>query len=200
MSTMEVILLERVENLGAMGQTVRVKPGYARNYLLPQKKALRATNENKAFFDAQRADLEKRNAEKRAEAEKLAKKLDGAKISLIRNAAEGGQLYGSVTTRDIAQAVVEQTKVPVERAMVMLNQGFKMIGLFPVTLMLHPEVRIDVTINIARTEQEAKIQADTGRALVAEDERDAVAETPRAAAPVVEAEVEAVAETEAAAS
>ncbi len=200
MSTMEVILLERVENLGAMGQTVRVKPGYARNYLLPQKKALRATNENKAFFDAQRADLEKRNAEKRAEAEKLAKKLDGAKISLIRNAAEGGQLYGSVTTRDIAQAVVEQTKVPVERAMVMLNQGFKMIGLFPVTLMLHPEVKIDVTINIARTEQEAKIQADTGRALVAEDERDAVAETPRAAAPVVEAEVEAVAETEAAAS
>lgn len=200
MSTMEVILLERVENLGAMGQTVRVKPGYARNYLLPQKKALRATNENKAFFDAQRADLEKRNAEKRAEAEKLAKKLDGAKISLIRNAAEGGQLYGSVTTRDIAEAVVEQTKVPVERAMVMLNQGFKMIGLFPVTLMLHPEVKIDVTINIARTAQEAKIQADTGRALVAEDERDAVAETPRAATPVVEAEVEAVAETEAAAS
>lgn len=200
MSTMEVILLERVENLGAMGQTVRVKPGYARNYLLPQKKALRATNENKAFFDAQRADLEKRNAEKRAEAEKLAKKLDGAKISLIRNAAEGGQLYGSVTTRDIAEAVAEQTKVPVERAMVMLNQGFKMIGLFPVTLMLHPEVKIDVTINIARTAQEAKIQADTGRALVAEDERDAVAETPRAATPVVEAEVEAVAETEAAAS
>lgn len=198
MSTMEVILLERVENLGAMGQTVRVKPGYARNYLLPQKKALRATNENKAFFDAQRAELEKRNAEKRAEAEKLAKKLDGAKISLIRNAAEGGQLYGSVTTRDIADAVVEQTKVPVERAMVMLNQGFKMIGLFPVTLMLHPEVKVDVTINIARTEQEAKIQADTGRALVAEDERDAVAETPRAVEPA--AEVEAAAEPEADAS
>jgi large subunit ribosomal protein L9 len=175
MSVMEVILLERVEKLGAMGETVRVKPGYARNYLLPQKKALRATNENKAFFDAQRAELEKRNAEKRAEAEKLAKKVEGFKAVLVRNAAEGGQLYGSVTTRDIAEAITAQSKTPVDRAMVMLNQGFKMIGLFPVTLMLHPEVKVDVIVNIARTEEEAKIQAKTGKALVAEDERTAMA-------------------------
>lgn len=171
MATMELILLERVESLGAMGETVRVKPGYARNFLLPQKKALRATNENKAFFNAQRAELEKRNAEKRAEAEKLAKKLEGFKAVLVRNAAEGGQLYGSVTTRDVADAVTAQAKVSVERTMVMLNQGFKMIGLFPVTLMLHPEVKVDVTVNIARTEEEAKIQAKTGKALVAEDDR-----------------------------
>lgn len=171
MATMELILLERVESLGAMGDTVRVKPGYARNFLLPQKKALRATNENKAFFNAQRAELEKRNAEKRAEAEKLAKKLEGFKAVLVRNAAEGGQLYGSVTTRDVADAVTTQAKVQIERTMVMLNQGFKMIGLFPVTLMLHPEVKVDVTVNIARTEEEAKIQAKTGKALVAEDDR-----------------------------
>lgn len=171
MSVMEVILLERVDKLGAMGETVRVKPGYARNFLLPQKKALRATNENKAFFEARRAELEKQNAAKRAEAETLAKKLDGLKATLIRNAAEGGQLYGSVTTRDVAAAVAAESKVAIDRTAVMLNQGFKTIGLFPVTLMLHPEVKVTVTVNIARTEEEAKIQAKTGKALIAEDER-----------------------------
>lgn len=171
MSTMEVILLERVENLGKMGETVNVKPGYARNFLLPQKKALRATNENKAFFEAQRAELEKRNADKRSEAEKVATKLNGAKVVLVRNAAEGGQLYGSVTTRDVADAVASQTKQTVDRSAVLLNQGFKMLGLFPVTLMLHPEVKVEITINIARSEEEAKIQAKTGKALVAEDDR-----------------------------
>jgi large subunit ribosomal protein L9 len=176
MALMEVILLERVDKLGAMGETVRVKPGYARNFLLPQKKALRATNENKAFFDAQRAELEKRNAEKRAEAEKLAKKLDGLKATLIRNAAEGGQLYGSVTTRDVADAVTTQAKVAVDRTMVMLNQGIKTVGLFPVALMLHPEVKVEVIVNIARTEEEAKLQAKTGKALIADDGR-----TPQAA-------------------
>lgn len=168
---MEVILLERVDNLGAMGDTVRVKPGYARNYLLPQKKALRATNENKAFYDAQKAVLEKQNAEKRAEAEKLAKKLEGFKVTLVRNASESGQLYGSVTTRDVAQALSEQSKLPVDRTQVQLNAGFKLIGLFPVTLMLHPEVKVEVTANIARTEEEAKVQAKTGKALIAEDDR-----------------------------
>lgn len=173
MALMDVILLERVDKLGAMGDTVRVKPGYARNFLLPQKKALRATNENKAYFDARRAELEKQNAEKRVDAEKLAKTLNGLKATLIRNAAEGGQLYGSVTTRDVAAAVSEQAKVGVDRTMVMLNQGFKTIGLFPVTLMLHPEVKVDVTINIARTEEEAKLQAKTGKALIADDGRNA---------------------------
>ncbi len=171
MATMDVILLERVDNLGSMGETVRVKPGYARNYLLPAKKALRATNENKAYFESQRAALEKHNAEKRDEAGKLAKKLEGLKITLIRNAAEGGQLYGSVTTRDIADAVTTQSKINIDRTMVQLNAGFKMIGLFPVTLSLHPEVKIDIVVNIARSEEEAKIQAKTGKALVAEDSR-----------------------------
>lgn len=175
MANMEVILLERVESLGNMGETVRVKPGYARNFLLPQKKALRATNENKAFYEAQRAELEKQNAAKRAEAEKLAKKLDGFKVVLVRNAAEGGQLYGSVTTRDIAEAITTQSKLEVNRTMVMLNSGFKMIGLFPVTLMLHPEVKVGITVNIARTEEEAKIQEKTGKALVAVDDRTAEA-------------------------
>lgn len=171
MANMEVILLERVESLGAMGETVRVKPGYARNYLLPQKKALRATNENKAFYEAQRAELEKANAAKRAEAEKLAAKLKDFKAVVVRNAAEGGHLYGSVTTRDIAEAVTAQAKLEVHRTMVMLNAGLKTIGLFPVTLMLHPEVKVDVIVNIARTEEEAKIQAKTGKALIAEDDR-----------------------------
>lgn len=171
MSQMEVILLERVESLGAMGETVRVKPGYARNYLLPQKKALRATNENKAFYEAQRAELEKANAAKRAEAEKLAAKLKDFKVVVVRNAAEGGHLYGSVTTRDISDAVTAQAKIEIHRTMVMLNAGLKTIGLFPVTLMLHPEVKVDVIVNIARTEEEAKIQAKTGKALIAEDDR-----------------------------
>lgn len=171
MAMMEVILLERVDSLGHMGETVRVKPGYARNYLLPQKKALRATNENKAFYEAQRAELEKRNAEKRTEAQKLGQKIEGFKATVIRNAAEGGQLYGSVTTRDIAEAVTAQSKMNVDRTMVMLNQGFKSIGLFEVAIQLHPEVKVNVVVNIARSEEEAKIQAKTGKALVAEDER-----------------------------
>jgi large subunit ribosomal protein L9 len=175
MAFMEVILLERVDSLGDMGETVRVKPGYARNFLLPQKKALRATNENKAFYDAKRAELEKRNAEKRAEAETLSKKLEGFKASVIRNAAEGGALYGSVTTRDVAEALTTQSKIKVDRAQVLLNLGFKTIGLFEVPVALHPEVKVMVTVNIARTEEEAKIQAKTGKALVAVDDRTAEA-------------------------
>lgn len=200
MAMMEVILLERVDKLGALGETVRVKPGYARNFLLPQKKALRATNENKAFFDAQRAELEKQNAAKRADAEKLAKKLDGVKATLIRNAAEGGQLYGSVTTRDIAAAVTEEAKATVDRTMVMLNLGIKTVGLFPVTLMLHPEVKVVVTVNIARTEEEAKIQAKTGKALVADDGRAPAAPVADTKASLMEDEALANEQAEAAAA
>lgn len=167
--TMEVILLERVESLGGMGEKVRVKPGYARNYLLPQGKALRATAENLAYFESQRAALEKLNSEKRAEAEKVAKQLTGLKVSMIRNAAEGGQLYGSVTARDIAEAINAAGKAQVDRQMVVVNQNFKTIGLFQVPVVLHPEVKIDVTINIARSEEEAKIQAKTGKAVIADD-------------------------------
>ena len=164
--SMDVILLERVESLGNMGEKVRVKPGYARNYLLPQGKALRATAANIAYFETQRAALEKLNSEKRADAEKIAKKLEGLKVSMIRNASEGGQLYGSVTARDIADAINAADKAKVERHMVIVNQNFKAIGLFDVPVVLHPEVKVNVTINIARSEEEAKIQAKTGKAVV----------------------------------
>ena len=169
--SMDVILLERVESLGGMGDKVRVKPGYARNFLLPQGKALRATADNIAYFETQRAGLEKLNAEKRVEAEKVAKKLEGLKVSLIRNASEGGQLYGSVAARDIADAINGAGKATIGRQMVILNQNYKTIGLFDVPVTLHPEVKVNVTINIARSEEEAKIQAKTGKAVIADDGR-----------------------------
>lgn len=162
---MQVILLERIDNLGGMGDVVNVKPGFARNYLLPQRKALRATKDNIAYFETQKATLEKANAERRKEAEQQAAKMKDLKVVVIRHAAEGGQLYGSVAARDIADAINETGKVKVERNMVSLNQAFKTIGLFKVTVALHPEVKIEVMVNIARTEEEAKIQDKTGRAL-----------------------------------
>lgn len=164
----QVILLERVDHLGAMGDVVSVKPGYARNFLLPQKKALRASKENVAHFESQKAALKKLSDEKKGVAEKLAKKLDGMKVSLIRQAAEAGQLFGSVTARDISDAVSAASNEKIDRTMVTLNQNYKTLGLFPVTVVLHPEVKVNVTINIARSEDEAKIQAKTGKALVAE--------------------------------
>lgn len=164
----QVILLERVENLGAMGDVVSVKPGYARNYLLPQAKALRATKENVAYYEAQKAHLQKANAEKKGEAEKIAKKIEGTKVVMIRQASEGGQLYGSVTSRDIAEALSEASKVSVSRGQVALNQNFKTIGLFPMDVVLHPEVKVKITINVARTPDEAEIQAKTGKAVIAD--------------------------------
>ncbi len=167
-SAMEVILLERVGKLGNMGDKVRVKPGYARNYLLPQGKALRTTEKNLAYFESQKAALEKLNVERRTEAQKQAKKLDGLKVVVIRHAAEGGQLYGSVSTRDIADAVTAQSKQTVGRGQVSLNSALKSIGLFPVMVALHPEVSVEITVNIARSEDEAATQAKTGKALIAE--------------------------------
>lgn len=164
----EVILLERIENLGQMGETVKVKPGYARNYLLPEKKALRATKDNIAYFETMRKTLEAQNLKKKQEAEKVAKTIDGLKVVIIRQAAEGGQLYGSVASRDIVEAVTE-AGVKIERHQIQLNQNFKMIGLFPVDVALHPEVKVQVTINIARSEDEAAVQEKTGKALVADD-------------------------------
>lgn len=165
----QVILLQRIEKLGNMGDVVAVKPGYARNYLLPQHKALRASKENIALFEAQKKHLEAENDKRRKEAEKLAKKIDGAKVAIIRQASESGHLYGSVTSRDIAVATTEETGVKIERSMVRLNAGFKTIGLFPVVVALHPEISVSVTINIARSTDEAEIQARTGKALIAED-------------------------------
>lgn len=167
----QVILLERVDNLGAMGDVVAVKPGYARNYLLPQAKALRATKENIAYFEAQKAGLQKANAEKKAEAEKVAKKIEGAKVVIVRQASEGGQLYGSVSARDIAESLANDTKVAVGRGQVALNAAYKTIGLFPVDVILHPEVKVKITVNVARSADEAEIQAKTGKAVIADNGR-----------------------------
>jgi large subunit ribosomal protein L9 len=165
----KLVLLERVENLGSMGDVVTVKPGYARNYLLPQKKALRASKENIAYFEGKKKFLEADNEKRKKEAEKLAKKLEGIKVPLIRQASEGGQLFGSVTARDIAVEVSNESGEKIERQMVQLNQNFKLLGLFPVDIALHPEVKISVTINIARSAEEAKTQAKTGKALIVEE-------------------------------
>ncbi|MCL4678780.1 MAG: 50S ribosomal protein L9 [Alphaproteobacteria bacterium] len=170
MSATQVILLEHVENLGEMGDVVSVKPGYARNFLLPQKKALRASKQNVAFFEAQKKHLAAENEKRKKEAQKLADKIDGAKIPLIRQASEAGQLYGSVTARDIADAILAETKVTIQRNMVRLNQNFKSLGLIPVDIMVHPEVKVTVVINIARSPDEAETQAKTGKALIAGDD------------------------------
>lgn len=170
MST-QVILLERVDNLGDMGDVVSVRPGYARNYLLPQRKALRASKNNIAYFEAQKKTLQAENDKRKAEAAKLATKLNGVKVALIRQASEAGQLFGSVAGRDIAAELSKATGVAVDRSMIRLNQNFKLIGLFPVEVSLHPEVKVTVTINIARSTEEAETQAKTGRALIAGEDR-----------------------------
>lgn len=170
MASTEIILLERVDKLGAMGDVVQVKPGYARNFLFPKRKALRATKENMAYFEAQKKQLQAENDKKRAEAEKLAEKVKGAKVPLIRQASESGQLYGSVAARDIAEQLQAVSGVTIQRNMVNLNTNFKTIGLFEVEVALHPEVIVPVTVNIARSDEEAQIQADTGKALIAEDD------------------------------
>jgi large subunit ribosomal protein L9 len=155
---MQVVLLERVEKLGQMGEIVRVKDGYARNFLLPRKKALRATKENMVRFEAQRAQLEARNLELRGEAEKVQDKLNGQSFVVLRQAGETGQLYGSVTTRDIADAVTAGG-FSSNRNQVALNHPIKTIGLHEVRVVLHPEVFSMVTINVARSEEEAARQA-----------------------------------------
>lgn len=169
MST-QVILLERVEKLGNMGDVVSVKPGYARNFLLPQKKALRASKSNIAYFEAQKKTLEAENDKRRKEAEKLAGRIEGLKVAMVRNASEGGQLYGSVASRDIAEGVSAESGLEITRNMVDLNQNIKTLGLFEVAIILHPEVKVNVVLNIARSAEEAKIQAETGKALIATSE------------------------------
>jgi large subunit ribosomal protein L9 len=155
---MDVILLERVGKLGHMGDTVRVKDGYARNFLLPKGKALRATEANKKRFEAQRADLEARNRELKRAAGELAVKVDGATIVIIRQAGETGQLYGSVSARDIAEALTTAGR-PVQRAHVAIQQPIKTLGLHQVPVHLHPEVESKITINVARSPEQAERQA-----------------------------------------
>ncbi|MBV9419342.1 MAG: 50S ribosomal protein L9 [Alphaproteobacteria bacterium] len=155
---MQVILLERVEKLGQMGDEVKVKDGFARNFLLPEKKALRATKANREYFAGQKQQLEARNLEQKKEAEKVGAKLDGKTFTLIRQAGDRGQLYGSVSPRDIATAISEGG-ISVARTQVPLDQAIKTIGLFKIGVRLHPEVRVNVTINVARSEDEAERQA-----------------------------------------
>lgn len=172
---MQVILLERVEKLGQMGDLVTVKPGYARNFLLPQKKAMRATNENVKFFEAQKAQLEAANLKAKDEADAVAAKMDGLKVAIIRQAGDMGQLYGSVSTRDIADAATA-AGFTISRQQVKLDRALKTIGLHDVSVKLHPEVIVTIVANIARTDEEAQIQAETGAALIATEEEDEVVE------------------------
>jgi large subunit ribosomal protein L9 len=155
---MQVILLERVAKLGQMGDVVDVKPGYARNYLLLQGKALTASKENIAGFEAQKAQLEARNLETRKEAEALSEKLDGETFIVIRQASDGGNLYGSVTTRDAAN-VASEAGFSVDRKQVIIREPIKVLGLHEVEVHLHPEVVAVITLNVARSPEEAELQA-----------------------------------------
>ena len=155
---MDVILLERVAKLGQMGDVVKVKQGYARNFLLPQGKALRATEANRAAFEDQKAQLEARNLETRKEAQALGDKLDGTTHVIIRSASDGGALYGSVTPRDIADAL-DAAGFTIDKRQVVLTGPVKTLGLHAVQVVLHPEVEAEVTVNVARSAEEAELQA-----------------------------------------
>jgi len=194
---MDVILLERIERLGQMGDVVKVKPGFARNYLLPQKKALRATKENREYFEKQRAQLEAQNLTRRQDAEQVSTKLDGISVIIIRQAGEFGQLYGSVTTRDIATAITG-AGFTVDRRQILLDVPIKTLGLHKTRVALHPEVTVSVTLNVAPSEEEAAMQA-AGKTpgAAATPEAEAAVEA-AAAAPAAEPEA-AAAETQASA-
>jgi large subunit ribosomal protein L9 len=182
----DLILLERVEKLGQMGQVVKVRPGYARNYLLPQKKAMRATKENLAYFETQRAQLEATNLQRKSEAGEVAAMMEGLSVVLIRQAGESGQLYGSVAARDIAEAVT-RAGFTVEKRQIVLDRPIKTLGLHPVRVMLHPEVGVTVTVNVAQSEEGARMQAAGINPLEQRDEDEFEAEeereAPSAAAP-----------------
>lgn len=155
---MEIILLERIEKLGAIGDVVSVKDGYARNYLLPNKKALRSNAANKKVFEANRARIESENAARRSDAESAAKAVDGHQVVLIRQSSNSGQLYGSVSVRDIVEALHADGVKAVSKAMIVLERPIKTIGLFDVRVALHPEVAVTVQVNVARSPDEAELQ------------------------------------------
>jgi len=167
----ELILLERVEKLGQMGQIVKVRPGFARNFLLPQKKAMRATKDNLAYFETQRAQLEANNLSRRSEAEQVGGKLDGVKVVLIRQAGESGQLYGSVSARDIADAITA-AGFTVDKRQIVLDRPIKNLGLHPLRVMLHPEVAVTVTANVAQSQEAAEMQEAGINPLLERDEDD----------------------------
>ena len=163
---MEVILLERIEKLGQMGDVVNVKTGFARNYLLPQNKALRKTKQNLSRFESERAQLEADNLTRKNEAENIAGKLENMNVTIIRAAGETGQLYGSVTSRDIAETVTK-AGISINKNQVILNRALKVLGLEPIRISLHPEVSVEVTANIARNKEEAEQQLSQGYAVSA---------------------------------
>ena len=173
---MQIILLERVEKLGQMGDLVNVKPGYARNYLLPQGKALRANKANLERFESERAQREADNLEQRKDAEVEATKMNGLAVNMVRAASEMGQLFGSVTSRDIAEAVTE-AGFTITRDQVVLDKSIKTLGLTDVRVRLHPEVSVAIVVNIARTLEEAETQLKTGSAVTGDtdDAEDLVA-------------------------
>lgn len=178
---MQVILLERVAKLGQMGDVVRVKDGFARNYLLPKGKALRATKENRARFENMKVELEARNLEQKGEAEKIARKLDGRSFTVLRQAAEGGQLYGSVSPRDLAALVGEQG-FAIARAQVALNTPIKTIGLHKVPISLHPEIEVMIQVTVARNADEAARIARGEDVAAVREEAEEAAEAAAAAA------------------
>ena len=155
---MDIILLERIEKLGTIGDVVTVKDGYARNFLLPQKKALRANDANKKVFEANREKLEAENAERRTDAEKAGEKVEGTEIVLIRAASNAGQLYGSVNVRDVAMGLADKGH-DIDKKQVIMGAPIKTIGMFDVTVRLHPEVEVLVKANVARSEDEAELQS-----------------------------------------
>ena len=169
---MDIILLERVANLGAMGDVVTVKDGYARNFLLPQKKALRANDANRKVYEANRERLEKENAERRTDAEKSGGKLDGTEIVLIRSSSNAGQLYGSVNVRDVVSGL-EAAGHKVDKRQVVMGHPIKTLGIHDVTIALHPEVHVTIKANVARSDDEAELQRQGVDVIgaMAEDER-----------------------------
>jgi len=184
---MEVILLERVEKLGAIGDVVKVKDGFARNYLLPRKKALRANDSNRKLFETNRARIEEENAERRSDAEKDAKGVDGKTVQLIRQASNTGQLYGSVSARDIVDAL-EAAGAKVTKSQVVLDRPIKAIGLHEVKIALHPEVAVTVKVNVARSPEEADLQAQGIDVLQQMFEEDAAPLAAEELAPATETE------------
>ena len=186
---MEIILLERVEKLGQMGDVVTVKPGYARNYLLPQGKALRANKVNREKFETEKAQREADNLARRSDAETEAGKMDGLAVSMVRAASEMGQLFGSVTSRDISDAVTE-AGFTIARTQVVMDKSIKTLGLHDIRIRLHPEVTVTVTVNVARSLDEAETQLRTGVAvtgLADDDDDDYGNEAASEEAPAVEA-------------